>query len=66
MQAARTRELDWAPEPGEGLEAAKQRTIEQLALCLLQQRMVDAHHKDSKMEDAERMAQLLIAEEEVT
>ena len=64
MQAARARELDWAPEPGEGLEAAKQRTVEQLALCMLQQRMVEAHKRDSKMEDAERMAQQLIAEEE--
>ena len=44
--------------------AAKQRTAEQLALSMLQQRMVEAHKRDSQMEDAERMAQQLIAEEE--
>ena len=64
MQNARLRDLEWSPESGEGLEAAKQRLVEQLALTMLQQRMVEAHKRDSQMEDAERMALQLIAEEE--
>ena len=64
MQQARSRELEWTTEAGEGIEAAKQRMLEQLALSMLQQRMLDCHKRDSQEEDAERMAQLLIAEEE--
>ncbi|KOO53486.1 hypothetical protein Ctob_008434 [Chrysochromulina tobinii] len=66
MQQARSRELEWTTEAGEGIEAAKQRMLEQLALSMLQQRMLDCHKRDSQEEDAERMAQLLIAEEEDT
>ena len=64
MQMARASELEWLPSPGEAVDAAQLRMVEQLALAMLQLRMVDAHKRDSQMEDAERMAKLLIAEEE--
>ena len=66
MQEARATELEWtAPStPGDDLEAEKQRMVEQLALSILQGRMVEAHKRDTQTEDAERMAQLLIEEEE--
>ena len=37
--------------------------IEQLALSILQRRLVAAHQKESQTEDADRMAQRLIEEE---
>ncbi len=66
MQEARASELEWAGccAPCDDLEKEKQRMVEQLALSILQQRMVEAHKRESLTEDAERMAKLLIEEEE--
>jgi hypothetical protein len=66
MHEARIAELEWTTPstPGDELEHEKQRMVEQLALSILQQRLVEAHRKESQTEDADRMAQLLIDEEE--